>query len=64
MASRIGGDRLVILNQEVRFPIYRWVNGVVFADAGNIFDEGRDDVAGANSRWASALAYGSIRRWV
>ena len=39
-----GGDRLVILNQEARFPIYRWVNGVVFADAGNIFDEGRGDV--------------------
>ncbi len=35
-----GGDRLVILNQEVRFPIYRWVNGVVFADAGNIFEKG------------------------
>jgi outer membrane protein insertion porin family len=33
----LGGDRLVILNQEARFPIYRWANGVVFADAGNIF---------------------------
>jgi outer membrane protein insertion porin family len=32
-----GGDRLMILNQEARFPIYRWANGVVFADAGNIF---------------------------
>jgi outer membrane translocation and assembly module TamA len=35
-----GGDRLVILNQEARFPIYRWANGVVFADAGNIFEKG------------------------
>ena len=35
-----GGDRLVIFNQEARFPIYRWVNGVVFADAGNIFAKG------------------------
>ena len=35
-----GGDRLVILNQEARFPIYRWANGVVFADAGNIFAKG------------------------
>ena len=34
------GDRLVILNQEARFSIYRWVNGVVFADAGNIFIPG------------------------
>ena len=39
MACRCG-DRLVILNQEVRFPIYRWANGVVFADAGNIFETG------------------------
>ena len=34
------GDRLVILNQEARFSIYRWVSGVVFADAGNIFIPG------------------------
>jgi outer membrane protein assembly factor BamA/autotransporter translocation and assembly factor TamB len=34
------GDRLLVLNQEVRFPIYRWANGVVFADAGNIFAPG------------------------
>ena len=25
-----------MLNQEMRFPIYRWVNGVTFIDAGNI----------------------------
>ena len=35
-----GGDRLLTLNQEMRFPIYRWANGVVFADAGNIFAKG------------------------
>jgi outer membrane protein insertion porin family len=34
------GDRLLVLNQEARFPIYRWANGVVFADAGNIFAPG------------------------
>ena len=38
----IGGDRLMILNQEARFPMYRWVNGVVFIDAGNIFEKGED----------------------
>lgn len=37
-----GGDRLVILNQEARFPIYRWANGVAFVDAGNIFAKGED----------------------
>ena len=38
----LGGDRLIILNQEARFPIYRWVKGVVFIDAGNIFQKGED----------------------
>ena len=42
-----GGDRLLILNQEVRFPMYRFsnsfaANGVVFVDAGNIFAKGQD----------------------
>ena len=37
-----GGDRLVILNQEARFKMYRWVNGVAFVDAGNIFAKGAD----------------------
>jgi outer membrane protein assembly factor BamA len=35
------GDRMLVLNQEARFPIYRWANGVVFADAGNIFQKGQ-----------------------
>jgi len=43
----IGGDRLLVLNQEARFPIYRWVNGVVFADAGNVFT---DDPSASSSR--------------
>jgi outer membrane protein insertion porin family len=38
----IGGDRLVILNQEARFPMFKWVNGVVFVDAGNIFAKQED----------------------
>ena len=25
------------LNQEVRFPLYKWVRGVGFIDAGNVF---------------------------
>lgn len=32
-----GGERLLILNQEARFPMYRWIGGVLFVDAGNIF---------------------------
>ncbi|MGE0460610.1 MAG: translocation/assembly module TamB domain-containing protein [Vicinamibacterales bacterium] len=32
----VGGTRLLVLNQEVRFPIYRWVRGVGFLDAGKV----------------------------
>jgi outer membrane protein assembly factor BamA len=35
-----GGDRLLILNQEIRFPMYRWINGVLFVDAGSIVQKG------------------------
>ena len=36
-----GGEMLVILNHEARFPINRWAHGVGFVDAGNIF--GKDE---------------------
>ncbi|MGZ5372637.1 MAG: BamA/TamA family outer membrane protein, partial [Aeromicrobium sp.] len=32
-----GGNGLVILNGELRFPVWRSVGGVAFADAGNVF---------------------------
>lgn len=38
----IGGNSLLVLNQEVRFPIYRWFRGVAFLDAGNVFPTIRD----------------------
>jgi outer membrane protein assembly factor BamA len=34
----IGGTELLILNQEARFPLYRWFRGVGFLDVGNTFD--------------------------
>ncbi len=37
-----GGESLLILNQEVRFPIYRWLRGVGFVDAGNVYAEASD----------------------
>ena len=54
-----GGDRLMILNQEARFPMYRWANGVVFVDAGNIFAKGEVDWSGLKMgvRFWSALRY-------
>ncbi len=32
-----GGDALLILNQEVRVPVWRWLGGIGFVDAGNTF---------------------------
>ncbi|MCM3881757.1 MAG: translocation/assembly module TamB domain-containing protein [Vicinamibacterales bacterium] len=32
-----GGEAELILNQEIRFPIFRWLRGVAFVDAGNVF---------------------------
>jgi outer membrane protein insertion porin family len=46
-----GGELMVVLNQEVRLPIYRWLRGVTFVDAGNVFAEraeaGLGDLVGA-----------------
>lgn len=37
-----GGQMMVVLNQEVRVPLYKWMRGVAFVDAGNVFAEARD----------------------
>ncbi|MQA30820.1 MAG: BamA/TamA family outer membrane protein [Luteitalea sp.] len=34
----IGGEAVIILNQELRFPIFRWLGGAGFIDAGEVFD--------------------------
>lgn len=39
-----GGDALLNLNGEVRFPVRGWVQGVAFVDAGNVFER-RTDVS-------------------
>jgi outer membrane protein assembly factor BamA/autotransporter translocation and assembly factor TamB len=36
-----GGRSLLVFNQEVRFPMFWRVKGVVFQDAGNVFDHPR-----------------------
>jgi outer membrane protein insertion porin family len=33
---------MLILNQELRFPVYRWFRGVAFIDAGNVFRRASD----------------------
>jgi outer membrane protein assembly factor BamA len=37
-----GGRALLVLNQEVRFPVFKWFRGVGFVDAGNVFPTPRD----------------------
>ena len=37
-----GGSALLVLNQEVRFPLWRRLAGVGFIDAGNVFESARD----------------------
>ncbi len=35
----IGGESLFIINEEYRFPIWRFLRGVVFFDAGNVYSK-------------------------
>ncbi len=42
LGDPVGGAGSLLLNQEVRFPLYRWVRGVAFLDAGNVFARARD----------------------
>ena len=37
--SPVGGTKLLVFNQEVRFPLFWLLSGVAFADAGNTFTE-------------------------
>jgi outer membrane protein assembly factor BamA/autotransporter translocation and assembly factor TamB len=39
LGDPIGGRGLLTLNQEMRFPLYRWFRGAVFVDMGNVFPE-------------------------
>ena len=37
--SPIGGTKLLVFNQEIRFPLFWLLSGVAFADAGNTFTD-------------------------
>jgi outer membrane protein assembly factor BamA len=41
LGQPIGGKGLLLLNQEVRFPVYRWVRGVGFVDFGTLSPEAK-----------------------
>ncbi len=34
----LGGEALFIINQELRFPLYKWLEGVAFFDLGNVYE--------------------------
>ena len=46
-----GGQSMLILNEEARVPVYKWLGGVGFIDAGNVYPTIRDlklnDLVGA-----------------
>jgi len=46
-----GGESMLVLNQEARVPMYKWLYGVGFIDAGNVYSTIRDlklsDLAGS-----------------
>lgn len=37
-----GGEATIVINEELRFPVYKIVRGVVFFDAGNVYSTLRD----------------------
>jgi len=37
-----GGDAMLLLNNELRFPLFRMFDGVGFVDIGNVFEKATD----------------------
>jgi outer membrane protein assembly complex protein YaeT len=37
-----GGEAMLVLNGELRFPVYRWLKAVGFVDVGNVYPKARD----------------------
>jgi outer membrane translocation and assembly module TamA len=57
----LGGEALFVMNQELRFPIFRDFGGVLFLDVGNVWEQVGDfgqDLefgVGAGARWRSPV---------
>jgi outer membrane translocation and assembly module TamA len=55
-----GGNALVIVNGELRFPIWRALGGVVFVDAGNVFARAGDlDLSSIKASAGTGVRYRS-----
>ena len=62
----IGGQAVVVMNQELRFPIWKDLHGAVFYDMGNVFPRVKDmrfseirHTAGGGLRYR--LSFGALR---
>lgn len=52
----VGGKSMGNINAEIRFPIYRWIRGVVFTDIGVLTQDKFADIAA--NRWLGATGFG------
>jgi outer membrane protein assembly complex protein YaeT len=41
-SSPTGGESMFVVNNEIRFPLYKFFDGVGFVDTGNVFERWRD----------------------
>ncbi len=62
----VGGQAVVVMNQELRFPICKDLHGAVFYDLGNVFPRVRDmsfselrHTAGGGVRYT--MSFGALR---
>lgn len=49
-----GGDSVLILNEEFRFPIHKWISGATFMDIGNVY-RNVSDFDPTNLRYSAGL---------
>ena len=55
-STPLGGESIFVVNQEIRLPLYRFVDVVGFVDAGNVFPKWRDfDLSGLRSSAGAGL---------
>ena len=55
-STPLGGESIFVVNQELRLPLYRFVDVVGFVDAGNVFPKWRDfDLTGLRSSAGAGL---------
>jgi outer membrane protein assembly factor BamA len=59
----IGGEAMLVLNNEIRFPLVSILDGVTFVDIGNVFDTVRD-ISLTNLRYSTGVGLRVRTPWV